>query len=244
MKSADARQEDPAAPDQVAEAPGEQEQAAEGDQVGVDHPREARGREVQVVWIEGSATFTTSRRARSSACRRTARTARPSAERSLVRSRCSRSSCPGLAGRVHPPSPALLRQVARASVSSSSPVPCSRAAGVSSPSRNTPCSVNVSFVPAPGRLQLDGRDRHRDPRVVAVHLIRVDEPLALDDVLEARDRTCRCAPSAPARSMRSSPPTRKSSSCSASAGPCGPNQLALLPRRPPTPANTRAGAAS
>ena len=45
----EARHEDVLAPDQVAEAPGEQQQPAEADQVGVDHPGEARLREAEVV---------------------------------------------------------------------------------------------------------------------------------------------------------------------------------------------------
>jgi len=43
-----ARQEDSPAPDEVAQAAREQQQAAEGDQVGVHHPGEARLREAQV----------------------------------------------------------------------------------------------------------------------------------------------------------------------------------------------------
>ena len=41
-------EEDPLAADQVAEPAGEQQEAAEGDQVAVDHPREVRLREVQI----------------------------------------------------------------------------------------------------------------------------------------------------------------------------------------------------
>jgi hypothetical protein len=41
--------EDDAAPDQVAHSPGQQQQTAEGDQVGVDDPREARLREAEIV---------------------------------------------------------------------------------------------------------------------------------------------------------------------------------------------------
>ena len=56
----DAAQEHALAADQVAEPPGQQQEAAERDQVGVDDPGqvglgEVRGR----VWIAGSATFTT-----------------------------------------------------------------------------------------------------------------------------------------------------------------------------------------
>ena len=52
-------EEDAAAADQVAEPAGEQQQAAEGDQVGVDDPGEARVEKPRSSWIEGSATFTT-----------------------------------------------------------------------------------------------------------------------------------------------------------------------------------------
>ena len=51
-------EEDAPAAEEVAEPAGQQQQAAEGDQVGVDDPGEARLREAEVVWIEGSATFT------------------------------------------------------------------------------------------------------------------------------------------------------------------------------------------
>jgi hypothetical protein len=44
----DADQKDPLAPEQVAEPPGEQQQAAEGDQVAVDHPGEGRLAEMKV----------------------------------------------------------------------------------------------------------------------------------------------------------------------------------------------------
>src|SRR5829696_3737088 len=44
----DAEQEDPLAPEEVAEAACEEEQAPEGDQVAVDHPGQARLAEVQV----------------------------------------------------------------------------------------------------------------------------------------------------------------------------------------------------
>ena len=50
---------DELAPGEVAEAPGEQQQAAEGDQVRVDDPREARLREAEIGLIEGRATLTT-----------------------------------------------------------------------------------------------------------------------------------------------------------------------------------------
>jgi hypothetical protein len=43
------REEDLPAPDQVAEPPGQQQQAAERDQIGVHHPRQRRGREAEVV---------------------------------------------------------------------------------------------------------------------------------------------------------------------------------------------------
>ena len=45
----DAAEEDPLASDEVTEPSGHQQEAAEGDQVGVDHPGEARLREVEVV---------------------------------------------------------------------------------------------------------------------------------------------------------------------------------------------------
>ena len=48
-----AGQEDVAAPDQVAEPSGEQQQPAEGDQVGVHHPREGGLREAQIVLDRG-----------------------------------------------------------------------------------------------------------------------------------------------------------------------------------------------
>ena len=72
-------QEDAPAPDQVAEAPRQQQQAAERDQVSVHDPREARGGEA--AGRPGSTAARRSRpsrRARSSASPRTARTARPS----------------------------------------------------------------------------------------------------------------------------------------------------------------------
>ena len=129
-----------------------------------------------------------------------------------------------------------------ASDPASRPCRARRAAGVSSPSRNTPCSVIVSFVPLVHRLQLDGRDRHGDARVVQVHLIRVHEPLALDDVLEARDELVK-APTGDCTVMRSRPPTRKSSSCSGFAGACGPNQRRFSAGSAHV-CHTRAGAAS
>jgi hypothetical protein len=49
----EAGHEDGLAPDQVAQAPGEQEQAAEGDQVGVDDPGEGRLREAEVILDRG-----------------------------------------------------------------------------------------------------------------------------------------------------------------------------------------------
>ena len=48
VKSAEPGEEDVAAAEQVAEPPGQQQQAAEGDQVGVDDPGEARLREAEV----------------------------------------------------------------------------------------------------------------------------------------------------------------------------------------------------
>jgi hypothetical protein len=48
-EDAEAGHEDALAPEQVAEAPGEQEQAAEGDEVGVDDPGKARLGEAEVV---------------------------------------------------------------------------------------------------------------------------------------------------------------------------------------------------
>jgi hypothetical protein len=53
-----AGEEDPPAADEVAEPAGEQQQAAEGDQVGVDDPGEVRLREPRSSWMAGSATFT------------------------------------------------------------------------------------------------------------------------------------------------------------------------------------------
>ena len=49
----EADQEDPPLADQVAEAPGQQQQAAERDQVGVDHPGEVALREAEVVLDRG-----------------------------------------------------------------------------------------------------------------------------------------------------------------------------------------------
>jgi len=48
-EDAEADEEDRPPPDQVAEAPGEQQQTAEGDQVGVDDPCEARLGEAEVI---------------------------------------------------------------------------------------------------------------------------------------------------------------------------------------------------
>ena len=68
-----------AARDEVAEPTGEQQQAAEGDQVGVDDPGEARtARSRGRSGSTAARRSRPSRRARSSACRRTGRTARSS----------------------------------------------------------------------------------------------------------------------------------------------------------------------
>ena len=48
MIEGECKWKDAAARDEVAEPAGEQQQAAEGDQVGVDHPRERRLREAEV----------------------------------------------------------------------------------------------------------------------------------------------------------------------------------------------------
>ena len=49
VKTASPIEEDPPLADQVAEPPGEQQQAAERDQIGVDDPGEVRLREAEVV---------------------------------------------------------------------------------------------------------------------------------------------------------------------------------------------------
>ena len=55
----DARREDPLVAEQVTEPAGQQQEAAEGQQVGVDHPRQRRGPEKpRSDWMDGSATFT------------------------------------------------------------------------------------------------------------------------------------------------------------------------------------------
>ena len=51
-------EEDALAADQVAEPARQQQQAAERDQVGVDHPGQADREKPRSLWIVGSATFT------------------------------------------------------------------------------------------------------------------------------------------------------------------------------------------
>ena len=94
VEDAEPGEEHAAAGDQVAEPAGEQQQAAERDQVRVDDPGEARLGEAEVAWIDGSATFTTVasstiismptqsttsaiQRERSSACQRSPRSRSP-----------------------------------------------------------------------------------------------------------------------------------------------------------------------
>ena len=54
----DADEEQPPVAEEVAEPAAEQQEAAEGEQVGVHDPRERRLREAEVFLIDGSATFT------------------------------------------------------------------------------------------------------------------------------------------------------------------------------------------
>jgi len=51
----------PAAAEEVRHAPAQQQEAAEGQRVSVDHPLQVRRAERRPCWIEGSATFTTVR---------------------------------------------------------------------------------------------------------------------------------------------------------------------------------------
>jgi hypothetical protein len=51
--------EDAPAAEQVGRAAAEEQEAGEGQRVGVDHPLQVDGREAEVLRIDGSATFTT-----------------------------------------------------------------------------------------------------------------------------------------------------------------------------------------
>ena len=140
-------QEHPAAADQVAEAPREQQQPAEGDQVGVHDPRERGAREVQLFLDRGQRDVDhrhvehDHQHPRAEHVER--HPARVALRRGLGRLHGSgRRVEVGRACRAHSP-------ITPASRSISSRVPCSRAATVSCPSRNTPCSVSVSAVPSP-----------------------------------------------------------------------------------------------
>ena len=59
MKIATPHQEQPPAPEQVAGAPAQQQEAAEHQRVAVDHPLQVAAEKPRSAWIDGSATFTT-----------------------------------------------------------------------------------------------------------------------------------------------------------------------------------------
>ena len=65
-------------------------------------------------------------------------------------------------------------------------MPFSRTAGVSPPSRKTPCSVKVSVVPPAAAANSTVVDRDGDESAVGLHRVAVDDPLGRDDVLVGR----------------------------------------------------------
>ena len=107
MKTPSPAEEDGPPRDQVPEAPGEQKQATEGDQIGVHHPGEARtGRSRDRCGSRAAPRSRRSRPRRSSACRCRAPPGRPSASGRLPRTARSRTALPRVPGSRDVPVPA------------------------------------------------------------------------------------------------------------------------------------------